>query len=605
MLKRLILTALLCATAWSAAAAPYFIGTDTAVYSYNATTAAVGSSVTPSGQSMASYPNYRATRLTADGSRLFVADPTGIYWYNATTMALIGSYAATLPAPIAWDIAPSGGVLWLAINNTTGGSGTAAVDAIIAIDTTTGSRLATLNGLKVRGLAVGPGGAQVFALAQSVDPVDIANGTTAWSIVTLSTSTYSVIATSPLALSSGLRISGSFSAYGMAVNGAGTQLAIANGNSSNSLILWNIATATATQVAKAGLTDATYALDDATVYAVRSEGVDFVTAATGAVATSVSTGLVNTTGLALATDGSALYAIGAARFGVGAYVYAINPTTGATGAPTQILIDNARTLSTTAPARPTGTPQTGYWWTVGAGGRGIGIEVQGSTLMLGIYSYDANGYDSWTIGTCTLSASSCSGNLQAYANGTTLSNLGVASTTPTTLGSPGAFALTFSSATTATLTIGATSVAITRYPLDGSAVVTPPSWVPQSGWWYSTGYPGVGWFLESQGNLTVSGTSYSRVFLVGYMYGSSGGSGQANWYAGGGLYSQLASLGGNLPFWSGNLYEYFGGPPIGGTARGLSVYADRGTLTVSFTSSTQGTLILPNGQRLAITRYSF
>jgi len=234
--------------------------------------------------------------------------------------------------------------------------------------------------------------------------------------------------------------------------------------------------------------------------------------------------------------------------------------------------------------------------------------VQGSSMFIGIYTYDSTGADIWYVGSCTLGATTCAGTLQSYSGGTTLANLGVAASAVSSNASPGTFSVTFSSTTAATVTItpssgAVTSYALSRYPLNGSAVVSAPSWAPASGWWWSADYPGTGWFIESQDSVVQGGTTYSRLFAVGYAYGSTGGTGRANWYVGSGLYGQSS---GTVSLFSGSLSEYVNGPTLtGGASTALAVFADRGTTTIQFTSSTTATVTLPNGRQIAIQRYTF
>jgi hypothetical protein len=252
------------------------------------------------------------------------------------------------------------------------------------------------------------------------------------------------------------------------------------------------------------------------------------------------------------------------------------------------------------------TPDTGFWYTSTAGGRGFGMEVQGSVMFIGIYTYDSGGADIWYVGSCTLTTTTCAGTLASYSGGTTLANLGASATTPASASSPGSFSVVFSSATAATVTITPTggssaSYGLARYPLSGSTVGSVQSWAPATGWWYSPSFSGTGWFIETQGSSVSGGVTYSNFFAVGYAYGNTGSAGQANWYAGSGLIANNTSS----SSWSGNLYEYSGGPTLTGSGGTLQVYADRSAATIQFTSSTTATVTLPNGQRLAIQRYTF
>jgi hypothetical protein len=253
------------------------------------------------------------------------------------------------------------------------------------------------------------------------------------------------------------------------------------------------------------------------------------------------------------------------------------------------------------------TPATGLWYTTTAGGRGYAIESNASQLFIGIYTYGSTGADVWYVVSCMLATSTCSGTLQQFAGGTTLANLGASNTSPSSATSPGSFAVTFTSSSAATVTITPTSGARTsysliRYPLSGSTVQSTQSWAPETGWWWSPSYAGTGWLVESQGSSTSEGTTTSEFFTVGYAYGSTGTSGQANWYVGTG---SLAQTSGSSSIWSGELYEYVNGPTLTGSTGTASALASQGTATMRFTSTTTGTITLPNGQQIDIQRYSY
>jgi len=252
------------------------------------------------------------------------------------------------------------------------------------------------------------------------------------------------------------------------------------------------------------------------------------------------------------------------------------------------------------------TPQTGFWSTSGVAGRGFAMEVQGSSMFIGIYSYSAAGAGVWHVGSCDLGVSSCAGSLQSFADGTSFDNLGVTPRTAQAASSPGSFTVSFASTSSANVTItpasgAAASYSLTRYALDGASVQTAASWAPQSGWWWSPAYPGTGWYIETQGSTVSGNLNATRIFAVGYAYGNSGGTGQANWYAGGGLMTQSGSAGG---LWSGALTEYAGGPTLTGGGGAITTQ-DRGQASLTFTSATAATVVLPNGRQLALQRYGF
>lgn len=253
------------------------------------------------------------------------------------------------------------------------------------------------------------------------------------------------------------------------------------------------------------------------------------------------------------------------------------------------------------------TPGNGLWYTSTASGRGYAIETNASQLFIGIYTYGTNGSDVWYVVSCMLGSTTCSGSLQQYSGGTTLANLGIAATAPSAATSPGTFSVTFSSSSAATVTItptggSSTSYSLVRFPLSGSTVGSTQSWAPETGWWWSPDYSGTGWLIESQNTTTSGGTTTSNFFTVGYAYGSTGSIGQANWYVGTGNLTRTSS---STSTWSGDLAEYSNGPTLTGSSGSTALNAIRGTATMTFTSTTTGTITLPNGQQIAIQRYNY
>jgi hypothetical protein len=128
------------------------------------------------------------------------------------------------------------------------------------------------------------------------------------------------------------------------------------------------------------------------------------------------------------------------------------------------------------------------------------------------------------------------------------------------------------------------------------------SWAPETGWWWSPDYSGTGWLIESQNTTTSGGTTTSNFFTVGYAYGSTGTTGQANWYVGTGSLTRQSS---STSTWSGDLFEYGSGPTLTGSSGTAAVTANRGTTTMTFSSTTTGTITLPNGRQISIQRYSY
>lgn len=100
---------------------------------------------------------------------------------------------------------------------------------------------------------------------------------------------------------------------------------------------------------------------------------------------------------------------------------------------------------------PAFTPQSGWWWNASESGRGFSLEIQGSSLFLAGYMYDAAGNPIWYLSSGTLNGTQYRGNWAQYANGQTLGG----SFAPATLinGAVGQIGIDFTSPTAATLTL--------------------------------------------------------------------------------------------------------------------------------------------------------
>ncbi len=250
----------------------------------------------------------------------------------------------------------------------------------------------------------------------------------------------------------------------------------------------------------------------------------------------------------------------------------------------------------TAAAPQAGTvPQTGLWWNAAQGGRGYGIEYNPSsgTLFVGtfIYGADPTRPPVWYVSTCAYvpSTGNCSGALQQFANGQSLNG---GYRPPTVLGSAGTLGVSFSSATSGTLTLpSGTTVPITRFPFANPAGVTAgDAGTAETGWWWNAAESGRGWFMEVQ--KTASGQN--SVYLIGYMYDDQG---QANWHVATGPMTTPA-------LFESAMALYHGGSPISATSdTAPTSMANLGAVAVQFTSTGTAVLSLGNGRQIPLTRF--
>lgn len=107
----------------------------------------------------------------------------------------------------------------------------------------------------------------------------------------------------------------------------------------------------------------------------------------------------------------------------------------------------------------------------------------------------------------------------------------------------------------------------------------------ETGWWWNAAEPGSGYFVE---------TGRGILFLSAYTYRDDG---SAAWYVASGPYSR--------GIFEGTLQEYGGGQALGGAWRPAQLQAEHGPITLQSTGSGSARLTLPNGRRVALTRFSF
>ena len=107
--------------------------------------------------------------------------------------------------------------------------------------------------------------------------------------------------------------------------------------------------------------------------------------------------------------------------------------------------------------------------------------------------------------------------------------------------------------------------------------------VPQSGWWWNAAEPGRGYFIEVKNG---------RFYIANYLYDSSG---NAFWQVSGPGSISAATL-------SGSLSTYSGGQTLTGPYKSPTGPSSAGSMSVSFSNSTHGTITWPGGS-VPITRY--
>ncbi len=234
-------------------------------------------------------------------------------------------------------------------------------------------------------------------------------------------------------------------------------------------------------------------------------------------------------------------------------------------------------------------PQSGMWWNSSQSGRGYAIEYypDSSKLFFGGFLYAADGSAAWYVTACALSGASCTGTLDAYRGGSTLTSSSGSGLGQT--GSVGQLSLAFASTTSGTMTWPGGTVALSRFPIEGTDGSLSPDLdgSVQNGWYYSSSELGSGWFFE------VQSASPNRMFALAYMYNAAG---QPTWYLASGAMTTTTMF-------EGRLTEFAGGAPISAPATSPTSSADRGAVTVRFSSNRTAQVTLPT-RSITLTRFS-
>jgi hypothetical protein len=170
------------------------------------------------------------------------------------------------------------------------------------------------------------------------------------------------------------------------------------------------------------------------------------------------------------------------------------------------------------------TPQTGWWWAPSESGSGYALAVNGDDRMfIAFFGYRDNGQPLWRISnaprlTTAPSSRVYRGTLQEMAGGGTLAGGERGNAQP--VDSTVEMTAVFSSATAGRLSLRNTvtgqvlNKSIQRFPINGQAVLPAPDNAIWTGWyWDGANQPGVGYFIEQQGN---------QAFIASFAYDTTG-----------------------------------------------------------------------------------
>ena len=235
-------------------------------------------------------------------------------------------------------------------------------------------------------------------------------------------------------------------------------------------------------------------------------------------------------------------------------------------------------------------PPNGWWWNPAESGSGYAIERQGNSLFMAAFLYETTGAATWYVSSLTLQTDgSYKGDMTRYVGGKSLLGNYKAPISTSVVAS---VAMSFPYPDRGTMTINfvngtpTRTIPIYRFGFGSPVAFAPSSGNFQSGWYWNTAESGTGYFIEVQG---------TQAFIASFMYDTAG---QPTWYV------SVANLKGNNGL-SGSLTKYINGQSVGGTYKAPTVSGDAGVVSYSFGTPSSGTMTLPNGASVPLTRFAF
>ncbi len=230
-------------------------------------------------------------------------------------------------------------------------------------------------------------------------------------------------------------------------------------------------------------------------------------------------------------------------------------------------------------------PELGWYWNPVESGRGFFYERRGDSIYLAGFHYESDGRADWFVVPGVVSGGRFAAAMVELANGQTLTGPYRA---PQSTPSPGFAQLTFGSTDAMALTWPGGVTPLVRFPFGSAGRVEPPqAGAPESGWWWNPAESGRGFAIEFQG---------SNVFVCGFMYDDAG---RPIWYLTAGAMATPTR-------YTGVWQRFANGQAMGAAWRQPTlVEANAGTVTLTFTDARNGTLTLPDGRTIPLTRFLF
>lgn len=232
-------------------------------------------------------------------------------------------------------------------------------------------------------------------------------------------------------------------------------------------------------------------------------------------------------------------------------------------------------------------PQSGWWWNPAEGGRGYALEVQNGTIYLAGYLYDPSGRATWVAaGPAAMNGSTFNAPLITYLGGQSLT--GTYHPVTGTMNS-GNINIVFSDPSHGTMTWPGGTIPIERFNIVAGGVNAPvSSTAAQTGWWWNPDEGGRGFTVEVQ-----NGTLY----MAGYMYDQAG---NPTWHT----FGPIQPVSPNT--YQGVWQQYGNGQTMTGPYKPAQmVNTNLGSVSLKFLSPTSGSLTMPNGAVVQLSRFQF
>jgi hypothetical protein len=210
------------------------------------------------------------------------------------------------------------------------------------------------------------------------------------------------------------------------------------------------------------------------------------------------------------------------------------------------------------------------------------LELRGDVMVFTYYGYNADGTAQWYLAAGDFANGSFSGSMWRYEGGT---YLGGPYHAASPIESVGTVSITFSSSTTGTITLpNEQPKGISKYIWGSTPTIPSP---PSDGLWSldegNPGDSGRGFQLELEDNVMV------------FTYYGYNADGKAQWYLAAGTFADGS--------FSGPMWRYEGGTYLGGPYHAATPIESVGTVSITFSSSTTGTITLPNEQPKSISKF--